>query len=211
MSLKAWIAAAALILISSTGYANVVAGRDFTALRKPQPTEVVGKVEVIEFINFACPGCYQMHRRIMAWAAKLPGNVSFRRVPVVYDGHKGWGPLARAFYALEATGDLHRLDTALFDAIHKERLPLFEERAITAWMVKHGVDGAKFTAAFNSFGVNTRISQNDRMLMNYQITSVPAVVVDGRYSVLGDSYDSMLSNASELIARANAGRAAKKS
>lgn len=211
MSPKALLAAIALLAVSSTGYANVVAGRDFTPLRQPQRTEVAAnKTEVIEFFSFACPGCYQMHRKIIAWAAKLPGDVVFRRVPAGY-ANPGWVPLARAFYALEATGDLSRLDTALFDAIHKERQPLFDEKAITAWMVKHGVDGAKFTAAFNSFGVNTRMAQNERMLVSYDVGSVPTVVVDGRYSALGNSHDEMLANASELIARAKAERAAQKS
>jgi len=205
------LAAFALLAVSSTGYANVVAGRDFTPLRQPQRTEVAAnKTEVIEFFNFACPACYQMHRKIIAWAAKLPADVVFRRVPVGY-AKPGWVPLARAFHALEATGDLGRLDTALFDAIHKDRQPLFDEKAITDWMVKHGVESAKFTAAYNSFGVNTRIAQTDRMLISYEVGSVPTVVVDGRYSSLGNSYDEMLANASELIAKAKAERAAKKS
>jgi thiol:disulfide interchange protein DsbA len=205
------LAALALLSISSTGYANVVAGRDFTTLRNPQRTQVAApKVEVIEFVNFACPGCYQLHRRIMAWAAKLPKDVTFRRVPISFN-KPGWAPMARTFYALEATGDLARLDTALFDAIHKERLPLLDEKAITAWMVKHGVDGAKFSAAYNSFGVNTRLAQNDRVLVNYEVASVPSVVVDGRYVALGNTFEEMLANASALIEKTKAERGPKKS
>jgi thiol:disulfide interchange protein DsbA len=209
MSRLVWIAAA-LLAVSSASLADVVPGKDFTTLRQPQTTEVpANKIEVIEFVNFACPGCNALHRPIMAWKAKLPADVTFRRVPIDFR-KPGWGPLARAFYALEATGDLDRVDTALFDAVHKERQPLFDEKSITAWMVKHGVDGAKFTAAYNSFGVNTRVAQNDRIIARYEIGSVPSIVVDGRYMPAGNSYDEMLRNAAALIAKAKAERAAAK-
>jgi thiol:disulfide interchange protein DsbA len=216
MSPKAWFAAAALLVISSTGIssmaqANVVAGRDYTTLRQPQRAQVsADKIEVIEFFNFACPGCYAMHRQILAWAAKLPKDVTFRRVAVSFE-KPGWDIMARTFFALEATGDLDKVDTALFDAIHKERLPLFTQPAITAWMVKHGVDGAKFTSAFNSFGVNTRVAQNERTIVSYEIGAVPMVLIDGRYSPQGDTYERVFSNANELIARAKAERSIKKS
>jgi protein dithiol oxidoreductase (disulfide-forming) len=210
MSPRALLVAFALLAISSTGYANVVAGRDYQQLRQPQPTETKSKTEVIEFFSFGCPGCYQMHRKILAWAGKLPADVQFRRVPVGF-GKPGWVPLAKAYYALEATGDLNRLDTALFDAIHKEHLPLMDEQSITAWAVKNGVDGAKFKSAFNSFGVQTRLAQTERMMAGYEVAHVPTVIVDGRYNVMGDSYDQMLANASELITKAKAERPAKKS
>jgi protein dithiol oxidoreductase (disulfide-forming) len=210
MSPRALLVAFALLAISSTGYANVVAGRDYNQLRTPQPVEVKGKTEVVEFFSFACPGCYQLHRQIMAWARKLPADVNFRRVPISF-GKPGWEPLARAFYALEAIGDLDRVDTALFDAIHKERQPLFDQKSITAWMVSHGVDGAKFAAAWSSFGVSTRMAQNNRIIAGYQIAAVPSVVVDGRYNVLGNTFDAMLVNASAVITKAKAERPAPKS
>jgi protein dithiol oxidoreductase (disulfide-forming) len=216
MSTRAALAAAALFALSSTAFsttvaANVVAGRDYAPLRQPQKPEVpANQTEVIEFFSFACPHCYEYHRKLMAWASKLPANVTFRQVPVGFE-KPGWVPLARAAYAMQATGDFARLETALFDAIHKERQPLFDEKSITAWMVKHGVDGAKFTAAYNSFGVNTRMSQNQRMVIRYEVASVPMLVVDGRYNVLGRTFDEMLSNTSALIEKSKAERAGKKS
>jgi thiol:disulfide interchange protein DsbA len=146
---------------------------------------------------------------LLSWAVKLPANVSFRQVPVGFE-KPGWMPLARAAHAMQATGDFARLETPLFEAIHKERQPLFDEKSITAWMVKHGVDGAKFTAAYNSFGVTTRMAQNDRMVVSYEIGSVPALVVDGRYNVLGRSFDELLTNTGAVIEKAKADRAGKK-
>jgi protein dithiol oxidoreductase (disulfide-forming) len=211
MSVRAALAAAAVFALSSIAHANVVAGREFEALHQPQRTETpANQTEVIEFFSFACPHCYEFNRQLLSWAGKLPANVSFRQVPVGFE-KPGWMPLARAAHAMQATGDFARLETPLFEAIHKERLALFDEKSITAWMVKHGVDGAKFAAAYNSFGVNTRMAQNDRLVVSYQIAQVPALVVDGRYNVLGRTFDEMLANTSAVVEKAKADRAGKKS
>jgi thiol:disulfide interchange protein DsbA len=210
MFVRAALAAATVLALSSTAYANVQAGREFEALHQPQRTEVpANQTEVIEFFSFACPHCYEFNRQLLSWAGKLPANVSFRQVPVGFE-KPGWMPLARAAHAMQATGDFARLETPLFEAIHKERQPLFDEKSITAWMVKHGVDGAKFTAAYNSFGVTTRMAQNDRMVVSYEIGSVPSLVVDGRYTVLGRTFDELLMNTSGVIEKAKADRAGKK-
>jgi len=211
MSSRFVLAAAALIALSSTALASVEAGRDYEVLHQPQRSEVAANhTEVIEFFSFACPHCYEFNRQLLAWAGKLPANVTLRQVPVGFQ-KPGWGALARAAHALQATGDFARLETPLFEAIHKERLPLFDEKSITAWMVKHGVDGAKFTAAYNSFGVNTRMAQNDRMVVSYEIASVPMLVVDGRYNVKGRTFEEMLTNTSAVIGKAKADPAGKKS
>jgi hypothetical protein len=71
-------------------------------------------------------------------------------------GHPEWEVLAKAYYALQSMGDVDRLDSQIFEDIHKNHVWLYDEQSITAWVGKHGVDIAKFTATYRSFGVNTR-------------------------------------------------------
>jgi thiol:disulfide interchange protein DsbA len=198
------LALAAVLAVSSVSYAALQAGRDYQALPTPQPTQAPkGKTEIVEFFSFACPHCYEAHRKVLEWARKLPPNVTFRQVPV--DFHKpGWEPLAHAAYAMQAMGQFDRLESPFFEAIHKEQKPLFDEKAITAWMVEHGVDAKEFTAAWNSFSVSTHMSQNDRMVEAYQVSGVPLFVVDGRYQVGGTTFDQVLANAAELASQAKA-------
>lgn len=73
----------------------------------------------------------------------LPKDATFRRVPVGM-GHPEWDNLAGAYFALQSTGDLARLDLPIFEAIHKDHLPLFDERRISTWVGKHGVNVANF-------------------------------------------------------------------
>jgi thiol:disulfide interchange protein DsbA len=209
-SIASGVVLAALLVLAPSGRASVTEGRDYTALQAAQPTQVpAGKTEIIEFFSFACPHCYEAHRKVLEWARKLPADVTFRQVPVNFN-HPGWEPLARAAFAMQSTGDFGRLEGPFFDAIHKERQPLFDQKAITDWMTKHGVDRAKFTAAWSSFSVNTHMAQNDRMIEAYEVDGVPMFVVDGRYKVTGATYEQMLANAASLAAQAKAAHAARK-
>lgn len=182
--------------------AGCARGEDYTTLPTVQPPDKAGQLEVIEFFSWACPHCYEFYPQLDQWTAKLPKDVMFRRVAVGF-GRPEWANLARAFYALEATGDLSRLDSKLFEAIHRERQPLVDEQRITEWVVKQGVDKGKFTAAFNSFGVSARMAQADQMAVNYRLDYVPTIAVGGRYTVTGD-HDKMLRVATDLIAKVRA-------
>jgi thiol:disulfide interchange protein DsbA len=203
MRMLGWLAviAACSVLVSIPVRADLVEGQDYVRLNPPQTTNSPGKIEVLEFFSYACHYCYDLHPKVTRWAAKLPSNAVFVRVPVAL-GHREWGPLVRTYYALESTGDLARLDTPLFDAINKEKQRLFDERSITAWVVAHGVDAEKFTAAFNSFSVSTKSSRAEQMGRTYRIDGTPRLSIDGRYVAFGRTHDEMLTIARELIDKA---------
>src|SRR5262249_42716281 len=151
--------------------------------------------------SYGCPHCWHFSPMIDKWITELPGNAVLIRVPVSL-GRPQWGQLSRAFYTLQATGDLKRLDHALFDAIHKEQLPLFDEQNLTAWAVAHGVDGAKFTEAFNSLAVSTKASRAEQLARSYQVDGIPKVVVGGKYVVAGNSFEEVIANGKQVVTMA---------
>ena len=189
-----------LCLLAAPAYAQVQ-GQDYQLLTPAQPTATPGKVEVIEFFSYGCPHCYALQSHIVKWVAELPANVSFVRVPVSF-GRREWGQLSRAYYALEATGDLKRLDDALFDSIHKEQRRLFDEDTLAAWAAEHGVEAAKFRAAFESPGVSAQALRAEQLSRNYKVNSVPHLIVDGKYIVGGKTHDEMLKIARQLVDKA---------
>lgn len=197
-------AAVVLLTFSLPALPDAVEGREYAPLSPAQAPETAGKTEVIEFFSYGCPHCYHLHPLISKWSAQLPADVNFIRIPVSM-GHAQWGQLVRAYYALQATGDLARLDTALFDAIHKEKQPLFNEANLTAWVAQHAVDAAKFKAAFNSFNVSTRASHAEQLSRDYKVDGIPQIVVAGKYIVLGNNFEKMLANASQAISKATQG------
>jgi thiol:disulfide interchange protein DsbA len=101
--------------------ADLQAGRDYKPINPPlaSPRD---KIEVLEFFSYGCNHCNDFHPLISQWAARLPKDVSFRRVPVSFNRPE-WARLSRIYFALEATGDLAKLDAAVFLAIHEQRVP----------------------------------------------------------------------------------------
>jgi thiol:disulfide interchange protein DsbA len=183
------------------------AGQPYRELATPQPTMSPGKIEVLEFFSYGCPHCNEFYPLLNAWLAKQPKDLVLRREAVGF-GRPAWVNLARAYYALKATGDLPQLDGALFHALHEEQLPLVDEQSLADWVGKKGGDAGKFTAAYTSFGVNNQTVQSDAMVQKYTIEGIPAVIIDGRYLVLGDSHEEMLANADKAIAVTRAARKA---
>jgi protein dithiol oxidoreductase (disulfide-forming) len=202
VSRKAFLA----LLLSSAALplsAAITQGRDYTVLPTPQRPDTPGKIEVIEFFSYGCPHCYELEPLIASWKKSLPPDTVFKRVAVGF-GRPMWENLGRAYYAFSDLNVLPKVDLAIFDAVHRQRLPLQDEKSIAAWAGKQGVDPAKFSTAFKSFSVSTRMTQSERMVEAYQVAGVPSIVVGGKYLANGRSYEEMLSIASELVAKARA-------
>ncbi len=196
------LAALAAGAMPGTKAADLVPGRDWTPISPPQPGETAGKIEVLEFFSYGCPHCRELHPLVSDWATRLPEDVALQRVPVSF-GRAAWANLARLYFALETTGDLARLDQAVFDALHAQRVKLYTEPAIRAWVESQGVDGAAFAATFDSFAVQTRLTRSDRLVQRYRVEGVPMLSVAGRYAVVSQAaadYAGLLRIADRLIA-----------
>jgi thiol:disulfide interchange protein DsbA len=178
--------AAAALGASTPAPAQLAEGHDYRLLTPARPTSSPGKIEVVEFFSYACPHCARFNPLVSAWVAKLPKDVVFKRVAVSY-GRAAWMNLSRSYYALEATGDLKKLDAALFRAIHDEHQNLFDEQSIDDWVGKEGGDATRFANAYVSFGVNNQTVQADEMTEDYGIDGVPTLAVNGRYVVITPS------------------------
>jgi protein dithiol oxidoreductase (disulfide-forming) len=203
MHLSSSIVAVAFLALSPSLQASIIAGHDYTVLNTPQRQESSGKIEVVEFFSWGCPHCYEFYHKLARWLSTLPKDTSFKRVPVGL-GHPEWEALARAFYALQSTGDVERLDDQIFEDIHKNHVWLYDEASITAWVGKHGVDVAKFTAAFRSFGVNMSEAQAEQKSEDYRVPGVPALAIAGKY-IVSDEPAKMLGTTDQLIVMERAG------
>jgi thiol:disulfide interchange protein DsbA len=190
--------------------APAVRGRDYQPIDPPQPTESGGKIEVIEFFSYGCPHCNDFHKPLDAWVAKLPADVAFKRVPAAWNG--AWANLAKLYYALEVTGDVARLDGAIFAAIHEQGVRMPIPDVMQEWVEKQGVDGRKFADAYKSFGVASKINRANQMVQSYRIGGVPALAVEGRYLVSTEGVKSLgevLTRADAVIAQARSDKARK--
>lgn len=206
------LAATSLGLMSaaSLSHAQVQpkSGKDYIDLSPRVPVDApAGKVEVIEFFSYNCPHCNAFEPELEAWVKTLPKDVAFRRVPVPFVGNDV-EPKQRLYYALDAMGKLDEYTMKVFNAIHTQRQNVNGDAAIIAWAEKNGLDKAKFTEAFTSFGVVSKAKRATQITEQYKVAGVPALGVAGRFYVDGELAGNMtksLQVANYLITEARKG------
>lgn len=158
-----------------------VEGTHYVKLSQAAPNSApAGKIEVVEFFWYGCPHCKHFEPYLAAWAAKLPADVVFRRVPVAFR-ETPFGIHQRLYYALEAMGLLPTLHAKVFHALHEEGLKLDKPELIGDFVAKQGVDKAKFLGVMESFGVQTKCRQARTLADAYKIDGVPTVGIAGQY------------------------------
>lgn len=189
--------------------ADLKAGREYLAV-EPQAgartASASGKIEVVEFFSYGCPHCNDFQPLVKQWEKQLGKDIVFRQVPVSF-GRPAWARLARAYYALDSSGQLGLLNDKLFHALHGERANFASDEALVSWAAGKGGNGPRLAEAMASFDANTRLQKGDQEAAGYKIPGVPAIVVDGRYLVRNEAvtgYADLLRLTDALIAKARA-------
>ncbi len=147
------------------------------ALVKDLLKEGNGKVQVLEFFSYGCSWCFKLDPYVEKWLKTAPANVEFQRVPVEF--HPTWGTLTKAYYTQVDLKALNKIHTALFDAVHTERISSTSEDALRQFFATHGITEQDFTKTFNSFDVTRKQKWANTIAQTYRITAVPAVIVQG--------------------------------
>lgn len=182
-------------------YAEIPGGQPYAPLD--------GKIEVVEVFNYICPACANFEPSFSAWKARQPADVRVSYVAAPWGPQ--WVPYARAFYVADAMGLDAKTHAAMFRAIHIDQtLPgegkQPDEAKIVAFYAAHGVDPKRFAADMHSFGTEAKLKRGLQFITQSQVGGTPTIVVDGKYRVLGRSYEDMLRNTDALVARERAAR-----
>lgn len=180
-------------LTEGVHYRYVEQGRPYAALAP-------GMVEVAEVFAYTCPHCAHFAPQLDAWKRSLPKHARLVLVPGVYGRDDAY---ARVFFASQTAKSHAVLHPRLFAAIHQDNeLP---RNASTDQILAYAgrIQGA------NAKALATALADDDALLpkLRYayefaqrsQIDGTPALVVAGRYLILGNSYESLLANARAVV------------
>ena len=161
--------------------ASFTDGKEFKKVREVQTPADAKRVLVEEFFWYGCPHCYALDPSIEAWKAKKAADVDFVRVPATL-GRPDGELHQKAFYIAEALGVGEKIHKPLFTAIHDRHQPMATADQIKALFQKEaGVAPADFDKNTSSFMVDSRIRRSQQLAIAYGITSVPTIVVGGKY------------------------------
>ena len=198
---------AAAAFASNSAVAQLVEGKNYARITNPQPVETGRKIEVIEFFSYGCPHCAELEPHLDAWLAKLPPDVSFRRVPVMFQ--QRWAPLAKIYYTLDALGTESKLSPDVFKAIHGSGVSLWDTDKFYDWAATKGLDRKKVEEVFTSFAVDGKMKRAMQLAQQYNIQSVPTVIVDGKFVTSSDrvgTHAQLPAAIDELVNKARAER-----
>ncbi len=175
-------------------------GRHYAVFRdEPAAPAPEGKTEVLEFFWYNCPHCNELEPMLSAWFEERADTVQPRLVPAVFNAR--WAIGARVYYTLEEMGhaDLH---ATVFKLVHEQGRPLKTGESIGRMLEPFGMDPAAFAETFRSQAVSDHLEATRHLPDLYEITGVPALVVDGRYRIGSNnaaSYQEMLDIADYLV------------
>ena len=198
---------AALTSLGGASAAELAEGKNYARLRAPVPVETGKKIEVIEFFSYGCPHCAELEPHITAWLARLPPDVQFRRVPVMFQDR--WINLGKIYYTLDALGDETKLSPEVFKAIHGQNMSLWNDKTFFDWAAASGLDRKKVEDIYNSFTIAGKMNRAKQLAQTYNIQSVPTVIVDGKFITASDkvgTHAQMPGAIDELVVKARAER-----
>lgn len=167
----------------SSARADIVEGKDYTVLATPQPTQDGNTIEVLEFFWYGCPHCDSLHPHLKTWLMNIPKDVSFRYVPATLRAN--WVSAAKIFYTIEAIGKTDVLHDKVYDAVHRDKIDMNNESVLFDWVEKQGIDRKKFEDTYRSFSVQNQVARSTQLSRQYQLTGVPALVINGKYITSG--------------------------
>lgn len=186
LALNALFCASAFAQVGVLALPEPQAGKEYTILPIQVPTSEPNKIEVTEIFWYGCPHCYHLEPIINQWAAQLPDDVHFVRMPALFS--KLWNIHGQLFITLDTLGVESKLHSAVFNAIQKRQNLLLTPEDMANFVADHGIDREKFLETYNSFGVQTRMEKDKKILNKYGINGVPAIIVNGKYRIdLNDS------------------------
>ncbi len=155
-------------------------GKHYKTLIPAQPTSSPpDKIEVAEVFMFSCSHCYNFEPHIQQWLENKASYVEYVRIPANFN------PMARehsrAYYAAVQLGIAEQITIPFFREFHSNRNPLNTPDRLAKFFYRFGISEDDFLKAFNSFEVDSRVRQADKLTRRYQISGVPSVVINGKY------------------------------
>jgi thiol:disulfide interchange protein DsbA len=184
-------------------------GQNYTRMIPTQRT--VGdadKIEVAELFMYSCPHCYDLEAYVNRWAETKDPGVRLVRIPAIFNNlAKLHAQLYYTEVFLAKTGKLNdpiAFRNMVFEEYHRKGNRLTSQTAIQRLFTRAGVSEDDFSRTWNSFEVNQALRVAADLARRYNVTSVPMIVVNGKYRTdvgQAGSYPKLIELIDELTVR----------
>ena len=156
--------------------------------------QATAKPEVKEYFSFYCGGCNAFEPVAQSVAQKLPAGVEFKKshvdflraaTPEIQDA------LVRSYLVAKNLGKGDKVSSAIFNQIHRFRVPFKTEQDIRSLMMLHDIEAETYDSAMKSFAIRGAAKQmkkeQDELSERGVLTGVPTLIVNGKYKINNQS------------------------
>ena len=176
-------------MASATDYQE---GKQYTQISE----KVSSKAEVREYFSFYCPHCFRFDPFMEKIKKQLPSNTKFERNHVDFlraAPTEIQFMLSKSVVVAQHLKMEEKLVGSIFNYIHVQKATFSSEKDIRNVFVLNGADGVKFDKLMKSFAVNSQAKKmkkyQDELSKKRILTSVPMVVVNGKYRINNKELD----------------------
>lgn len=159
------------------------------------------KPRVAEFFSLGCPHCWHLEPLLHHWLVKQGEGIEFQRIPVQWN--KRFKTLAQLYYSLHNMGVAEKYAPEVFQFLHERGKPLWNKAQIDGFVEKElKLPVEDFNHAWDSAAVTQLMTESATVTRAYQISGVPALVINERYLVtigLAGNFEEMLTIAAFLL------------
>ena len=180
-----------LLLVFSNNAFSLDNTQKYIQISNQKQTES-DKIVIYEFFWYGCPHCYNLEPTMDRIESSLGKDTVLIKIPVAL--RDTWEAHAKAYYALQQMkldDDLHE---KVFTEIHINNNRLDTKEKLEQFVQEKGFNSKRFSEIFDSFGTDLRVKKASRLANQYQITSVPTLIINGKYKTSG----SLVSSYEEL-------------
>tara|TARA_Y100000590_G_scaffold13842_2_gene16676 strand:- start:4750 stop:5370 length:621 start_codon:yes stop_codon:yes gene_type:complete len=170
-----------LIVFSNSTYAENDPQK-YVQISNSQQTEYE-KIVIYEFFWYGCPHCFNIEPTIEKIESNLEKDTILIKLPLAL--RESWMNHAKAFFSMQQMDIDHSLHSKIFEEIHINGNRLDTKSSLVDFIDAQGYDGSNFSKNFDSFGTEIRIKKANKLAKKYQITSVPTIIVNGKYLTSG--------------------------
>ena len=141
------------------------------------------KIVIYEFFWYGCPHCFNIEPTIEKIESNLNQDTVLIKLPLALK--ESWVNHAKAFFSMQQMNIDNNLHSKIFEEIHINGNRLDTKSTLVDFIDSEGFDGSSFSKNFDSFGTEIRIKKANKLARQYQITSVPTIIINGKYLTSG--------------------------
>ena len=160
---------------------DFIAGIHYVELDNPR--RIRGDaIEVMELFSYGCIFCYRFDADMQDWASDKGDQVRLTQTPLI--GSDQWRLLGAHYYALQDLDAPVALHQGTFRAIHYLGRKLNNPEDLADFVASNSdIELDRYLIQIESDAVKAKVSLADRLSRQARITSVPQLVVQGRYRI----------------------------